>query len=88
MKLRDYLDSTDETQKGLASKLEKLRGKSVTQGLVSQWLNDVTAIEAGWVIPIYSVTNGEVRPFDVRPDIYPDPNWLPTEEQVTSALAA
>lgn len=32
------------------------------------------------VIPIVRAAGGAVRPYDLRPDIYPDPNWMPPED--------
>lgn len=29
------------------------------------------------VIPVVRAVRGAVRPYDLRPDIYPDPNWMP-----------
>ncbi|MEJ1422245.1 MAG: YdaS family helix-turn-helix protein [Candidatus Sedimenticola sp. (ex Thyasira tokunagai)] len=40
------------------------------------------------VLKIYLGCKGGITPHQMRPDIYPDPNWIPTEEQATSALTA
>lgn len=69
MTLREYLSLKGNTQAALAEKLD------VTQGFVSHWINGRSEIPAEKVIPIYKATNGVVTPFEMRPDLYPDPNW-------------
>ena len=32
------------------------------------------------VLQIYHVTRGAVTPHELRPDLYPDPDWLPPLE--------
>lgn len=34
-------------------------------------------IPAGRVLQFVKATGGEVTPYELRPDIYPDPDWLP-----------
>jgi DNA-binding transcriptional regulator YdaS (Cro superfamily) len=43
---------------------------------VHQWLRGGT-INPLNVLPIVRATGGAVRPYDLRPDIYPDPGWMP-----------
>lgn len=47
----------------------------VTVQAVRKWL--VSGIPAERVLPIYRATRGAVTPHQMRPDIYPDPTWLP-----------
>lgn len=36
-------------------------------------------IPAERVLPIVRATGGAVTPYELRPDIYPDPAWLPPD---------
>lgn len=50
----------------------------VKQGHVWKWLHKTRAgVPGEQVLPIYHATQGAVTPHELRPDIYPDPNWLP-----------
>jgi DNA-binding transcriptional regulator YdaS (Cro superfamily) len=71
MTLREYLENTGQIQSDFAGIL------GVTQGVVSHWLTGRNRIPAETVIQIYKVTGGKVKPYDMRPDIYPDPDWSP-----------
>jgi len=42
---------------------------------VSQWRR--RGVPAERVLPIVRAVQGAIKPFELRPDIYPDPNWLP-----------
>lgn len=42
---------------------------------VSQWKR--RGVPGERVIPIYQATGGRVTPHELRPDLYPDPAWLP-----------
>ena len=57
------------TQAALADRL------GVHPMTVSQWKH--RGVTADQVIPIVKATNGVVTPNQLRPDIYPDPEWLP-----------
>ncbi|WP_110016992.1 transcriptional regulator [Plasticicumulans acidivorans] len=66
----------------LLAAIEAVKGQSgmartlgVTVQAVRKWL--VTGIPAERVLPIYRATHGTVTPHQMRPDIYPDPDWLP-----------
>ncbi|HKJ87574.1 MAG TPA: YdaS family helix-turn-helix protein [Gammaproteobacteria bacterium] len=47
----------------------------VTYQAVRKWEREGAPAER--VIPIVHATNGQVRPYDLRPDLYPDPEWMP-----------
>ena len=42
---------------------------------VSQWKK--RGIPADRVLEVVRAVEGEVTPHELRPDMYPDPNWLP-----------
>lgn len=63
MNLKTYLETT--TQAALARRL------GVTQGLVHQWVSGKTRITAERAIEIENVTGGQVRRYELRPDLYP-----------------
>lgn len=60
-------------QTGLASRL------GVRQGHVWAWLHRTGVVPAEHVIPIVRATSGAVTPYQLRPDIYPDPDWMPPD---------
>jgi|TARA_Y100000310_G_C20073415_1_gene530455 DNA-binding transcriptional regulator YdaS (Cro superfamily) len=41
---------------------------------VNKWRRRIPAER---VLDIYHATNGEITPHEMRPDIYPDPDWRP-----------
>lgn len=47
----------------------------VTSQHVVNWR--ARGVPADRVLGIVRATGGAVRPFDLRPDIYPDPDWMP-----------
>jgi len=49
----------------------------VTRQAVHSWHTKKCKISPAKAIELSRLTKGKVRPFDVRPDIYPDRNWLP-----------
>lgn len=59
---------------GGQSALARLVG--VQQPHVHKWVRS-QRIPAERVLPIYRATRGAVTPHQMRPDIYPDPDWLP-----------
>lgn len=63
--------------------LEKVGGQcamaraiGVTQGAVWQWVVR-GSVPADRVLAIYRATSGQVTPHQLRPDIYPDPDYRP-----------
>lgn len=58
-----------------------IRKKFITQAHVWKWMNGMKGPTppAEYVIPIVLVVNGQVTPHDLRPDLYPDANWMPEE---------
>jgi DNA-binding transcriptional regulator YdaS (Cro superfamily) len=55
------------------------RACGVTQAHVWQWLRR-GLVPAERVLAIYQATGGRIAPFEIRPDLYPDPTWLPPLE--------
>lgn len=49
---------------------------SVTKQAVYLWQR-TGRVGAEYVLPIVRACDGEVRPSDLRPDLYPDPGWMP-----------
>lgn len=47
----------------------------VSYQAVQKWLK--TCVPAEKVLPIYRATCGAVTPHELRPDLYPDPAWVP-----------
>ena len=52
------------------------RRVGVERQTVASWLAR-GAIPAEMVLPIVRAVAGAVTPHDLRPDVYPDPDWLP-----------
>lgn len=48
----------------------------VTYQAVQKW-RKLGKIPGEQVIPVCRATNGRVTPHDLRPDLYPDPDWMP-----------
>lgn len=42
---------------------------------ITQWKK--RGVPAERVLDIVRATQGQVRPYDLRPDVYPDPDWMP-----------
>jgi len=57
------------TQSELARRLE------TTVMRVGNWKR--RGVPPEQVIPIVRAVHGRVRPYDLRPDLYPDPGWTP-----------
>ena len=60
----------------------------VTEPAVRHWANGNRGIPATQVLPIYHATHGAVTPHELRPDLYPDPTWLPPLTQSADQEAA
>lgn len=50
----------------------------VTYQAVRKWERGIVPAER--VLPICRAAGGVVTPYELRPDIYPDPAWLPAIE--------
>ena len=56
--------------------LTRLAGTlGVSYQAVRKW--ERGAVPADRVLALVRATAGAVRPFDLRPDLYPDPAWMP-----------
>ena len=51
----------------------------VERQTISSWLARGT-VPPEMVLPIVFAVNGSVTPHDLRPDLYPDPDWMPKLE--------
>jgi transcriptional regulator with XRE-family HTH domain len=61
----------------------------VSQGLVSHWLTGRRPVSAEHVLPLSAYTGFEVRPHDLRPDLYPFPSdGVPRERLAPPAAEA
>lgn len=67
MTLVEYLKQSDMKQAELADLLE------VSEGLVSGWLTGRKEIQPEEVFKIGRMSAWQVRPHDLRPDIWPNP---------------
>ena len=56
------------------SQAELARTLNISRMAVNKWRRRIPAER---VLDIYRVTNGEITPHEMRPDIYPDPDWRP-----------
>lgn len=75
MTLQDFIART--TQLAFARQL------GVSQGLVSHWITERKQVAPEWVLRICEVSDWQVTPHEVRPDIYPNPSdGLPAQETV------
>lgn len=72
MNLKDYFENRLATQGEIAAAV------GVTQGYVSHWCKGRSQIPAEKVLQLYWATDGNVSPHEMRPDIYPDPEWVPS----------
>ncbi|WP_022949800.1 transcriptional regulator [Methylohalobius crimeensis] len=48
----------------------------VSYQAVRKW--ERNGVPAERVLQLVEIMEGRIKPYDVRPDIYPDPNWLPS----------
>lgn len=67
----------DNSAPGERSRMARALG--VSPVLISQWGNEIRRVPAERVLDISIFTRGAVRPYDLRPDLYPDAEWLPPE---------
>lgn len=72
MNLHDYVKQS----RGRASDLA--RAIDAPPSLISQWIS-IREVPPDKVLPIVKATDGAVTPFELRPDLYPDPDWLPPD---------
>jgi len=63
-------------QEIFGSKAELARTLNISRVTVHQWWR--RRIPAERVLEIYRAANGKITPYEMRPDIYPDPNWRPS----------
>ncbi len=56
---------------------------NVSPQAINQWCKGVRPLPGEQVIPICNAVRGagcQITPHELRPDLYPDPNWLPPTE--------
>lgn len=59
------------------SSAEAARAIGVTRQAMQHWKNNDGPVPAEHVLAIHRATGGAVRPYALRPDIYPDSEWVP-----------
>lgn len=59
---------------------EAARKLGITRQATQEWKGSEAPVPPERVFPIYHATRGAVSPYELRPDLYPDPNWLPPLE--------
>lgn len=62
------------------------RGLGTHATVVSKWRK--RGVPAERVLPICRLAGGQVTPYELRCDIYPDPDWLPPLDQPDDQEAA
>jgi len=60
------------------SQLARRIGGRVRQGHVWHWLQK-GQVPPEQVLPVVRAVAGVVTPYELRPDIYPDPDWMPPD---------
>lgn len=73
------LEGQDKRSKG-QSALARRVGGSVGQGHVWKWIR-AGQVPPEQVLPVVRAVDGRVTPHELRPDIYPDPDWMPEDLQ-------
>lgn len=68
---------------GGQSALARLIG--VSQQAVHKWQHGKARPNGPSVLAIYRATGGAVTPHELRPDLYPDPDWRPALEKDEAA---
>lgn len=63
--------------KNAGSQAELARRLDTTLMRIGNWKR--RGVPADQVLSICRAVGGAVRPYDLRPDIYPDPDWLPPD---------
>lgn len=58
--------------------LADLIGRPVRQGHVWKWLRN-GYVPAEQVLAVVRALDGRMTPHEIRPDIYPDPDWMPKD---------
>ncbi|MEA3278879.1 MAG: YdaS family helix-turn-helix protein [Pseudomonadota bacterium] len=66
---------------------EAARKLGITRQAIQEWKGSDAPIPAERVLPIYQATRGAVTLHELRPDLYPDPDWLPPLEPEDTAGA-
>jgi len=59
---------------------EAARKLGITRQATQEWKGSDAPVPPERVLPIYQATRGAVTPHELRPDLYPDPDWLPPLE--------
>ncbi|CAK0761035.1 transcriptional repressor of cell division inhibition gene dicB [Gammaproteobacteria bacterium] len=70
-----YNEIMEKIRKIGISKLARALG--LTHGAIVNWFAR-GQIPAEWVLRIVRATEGSITPHDLRPDLYPDKDWLPS----------
>ncbi|CAK0773300.1 transcriptional repressor of cell division inhibition gene dicB [Gammaproteobacteria bacterium] len=61
----------------VGSQAKIARALGITAPTVNQWISRARPIPPERVLPIVRATHGRITPYELRPDLYPDPDWMP-----------
>ena len=64
------------------------RVAGISRAATQQWKGSEEPVRSEHVLPFVRALGGRFRPYDFRPDIYPDPDWLPPDMAPGSAEIA
>lgn len=75
------MKSIDELSRffGSQSALARACGGRVVQQHVYNWRHGKNRLPAEHVLAVSRASGGHFRPYDLRPDLYPDPHWMPNQ---------
>jgi len=66
----------DRIVANVGTKTELARRLGISYQAVVKWQRE-NKIPVERVLQIVELMNGEITPLEIRPDIYPDPDWMP-----------
>ena len=55
------------------------RAMGITRQAVREWKGSDKPVPPAHALPIVRAVHGRVTPHQLRPDLYPDPDWLPPD---------
>jgi len=61
----------------VGSQAKIARALGIAPPTVNQWISGARPVPPERVLPIVRATHGRVTPYELRPDLYPDPDWMP-----------
>ena len=65
----------NDNKSALANKIAEIKGDpKVSSSHINNWLYRDKKVPSDWVLPLSQSVNWEIKPNDLRPDIYPHPD--------------